>query len=396
MSIQKLLADVTLWSESHKKANALFSRQLAPNFNLLSLFSVNEMALSRCIAFLLDENETHGQKDLFINNFYKLFSSRKNIQLRPNQYQVDIEYMIDTGRRIDILLTDNHNYIAIENKPWACDQEEQLKDYGIWLQQKAKNDENWLLIYLCNKGISEYTLPSATDESIQNNVLPITFYELRNWLVDCALYVQAPKVKLFVEALIQYIQEKVNGEPDMTKKHQLTELILSNPNNLSSAFLIAQNAAILKAELFKKFIEYLKKQTTDLGVKIEADTEIEKCYSGFEIKFDENDRFLLRWEFNSTMQRDMYYGISRKDENVPYDEERYNQIAMQINGILSSPKTTKNLPAWDWNNRNAMPNSMEDDTWISFSEPEKSQFAQSVITIIRRVHGNDELRALLK
>jgi len=148
---QELLNEVTLWRESHKKANALFSRQLAPDFHLFSLFSINEMALSNCLAFLLDENETHGQKDLFINKFYKQFSAQKNIQLTPNQYYVDIEYMINTGRRIDILLTDHKNYIAIENKPWACDQEEQLKDYGTWLQQQAQNDENWLLIYLLHQ-----------------------------------------------------------------------------------------------------------------------------------------------------------------------------------------------------------------------------------------------------
>lgn len=396
MSIQKLLDDVTLWRESHKKANALFNRQLAPDFNLFSLFSINEMALSKCLAFLLDEKETHGQKDLFIKKFYNMFSSQKNIKLTPNQYYVDVEYMINTGRRLDILLTDNKKYIGIENKPWACDQKEQLKDYGIWLQQKAQTNDSWLLIYLCNRGFNEHTLPKTTDEAIKSNIIAITFSQLRNWLIDCALYIQAPKVKLFVEDLIQYIQEEVNGEIDMTQKQELIELILSNPNNLNSAFLIAQNAAILKTELFKKFIDNLQNQTTHLGVNIELDAEIEKCYSGFQIMFNKNDNFVLRWEFNTTMQRDMYYGICRKDSNVPYNAEKYQQIAEQMKDILSSPKTTENWPAWDWTNKNAMPNSIEDEIWFSFSEPQMSAFTQSVLGIINKVYENKTLLALMK
>lgn len=396
MSIQKLLDDVTLWRESHKKANALFSRQLAPDFNLFSLFSINEMTLSKCLAFLLDEKETHGQKDLFIKKFYEMFSSWENIKLTPNQYHVDVEYMINTGRRIDILLTDNKKYIAIENKPWACDQEEQLKDYGIWLQQKAQTNDSWLLIYLCNRGFNEYSLPKTTDESIKSNIITITFYQLRNWLMDCALYVQAPKVKLFVEDLIQYIQEEVNGEIDMTQKQELIELILSNPNNLNSAFLIAQNAAILKTELFKKFIDNLQKQTTHLGVKIELDAEIEKCYSGFQIMFNEKDSFVLRWAFDNPMQKNMYYGIRRKDSNVPYNAEKYQQIAIQIKGILSSPKTNQDWPAWDWTNKNAMPQSIEVDIWFSFTQPQMSAFSQSVLGIINKVYENKTLLALMK
>lgn len=396
MSIQKLLDDVTLWRESHKKANALFSRQLAPDFNLFNLFSINEMTLSKCLAFLLDEKETHGQKDLFIKKFYEMFPSHENIKFTPKQYHVDVEYMINTGRRLDILLTDNKKYIAIENKPWACDQKEQLKDYGIWLQQKAQTNDSWLLIYLSNRKVSESSLPKTTDEAIKKNIIPITFSQLRNWLIDCALYVQAPKVKLFVEDLIQYIQEEVNGEIDMIQKQELIELILSNPNNLNSAFLIAQNAAILKTELFNKFIDNLQKQTTHLGVKIELDDEIEKRYSGFQIMFNEKDSFVLRWEFETTIQRDMYYGICRKDSNVPYNVEKYQQIAVQMKDILSSPKTTENWPAWDWTNKNAMPNSIEGDIWISFSEPQMSTFTQSVLGIINKVYENKTLLALMK
>ncbi|MCO6561177.1 MAG: PD-(D/E)XK nuclease family protein [Gilliamella sp.] len=399
MSIQKLLDDVTLWRESYKKANALFDRQLAPAFRLLNLFCINEMALSNCLAFLLDKNETHGQQDLFINKFYELFSSQKNIQLE-SKYQVVTEYKIPTGQRIDIFLTDHKNYIAIENKPWACDQKDQLKDYGTWLHGEAKNDKNWLLIYLCNREINEYTLAEDTDESIRDNVLHITFYELRNWLIDCALYVQAPKVKLLVEDLIQYIQENINGEINMKQQDELVKMILSNSNNLNSALLIANNIEVVKKELFNKFIKNLRHQTANLGmvgIKIEGDTEIEKRYAGFQIKFDPNDYFVLRWESQGTMQRDIIYGIRRKDATVQPNKKLYKHIAEQMEGILSSPQSNELWwPAWDSPEKNAMPKFIEDETWISFFHPQESTFTKSVIEIIRQVYEKQTLRALLK
>lgn len=329
MQVQNLLNDVSIWYESHQKANALFSRQLAPNFQLFNLFNVNEVALSRCIAFLLDEKETHGQKDLFIKQFYKLLVS-KNIKLIPNQYRVHIEHTIDNNRRLDILMTDGKHYIGIENKPWASDQKDQLKDYGVWLQKKANNNENWLLIYLCNNEINCYSLPKNTDSAIKENVLAVTFRELLTWLSDCVLYVQAPKVRSFVEDLIKFIQEEVNGEVDMTTQEELFEILLSKNDNLKNALLIGNNISALKSILFKKFITYINQEIKDLGGKVELDKDMEKHYAGFHIKFSQEDDFLLRWEFECANQKKLFYGIRRKDKMVKPNTELYNKIAHTV------------------------------------------------------------------
>lgn len=397
LNAQQLLDEVILWCESHKKANQLFSRQLAPDFKLFSLFKIDELRLSQCIAFLLDEHEVHGQRDLFINKFYNLFHNHKAIKLKADKYTVHTEYTIDNGRRIDILLTDNQNIIAIENKPWADDQLAQLKDYGEWLKQKTKNTENWLLIYLCKYEWSENSLPANTDNSIKNNILHITFYELLDWLMDCLLYVQAPKIRLFIEGLIEYIQENINGEIDMSQQNELTKMILAKPENIRAAFLIEQNIKELKKELFQKFINYLINKTSDLGIKIESDIIVfDKRYSGFQVKFDDKDRFLLRWECAASGLKNIYYGICRKDSSVQQDTKTYQKIAEKMKEIQSSPEQTEYWPAWDWNRRNSMPNSIDDKIWSEFSTPEKSEFAKSVIEIISMVYRDKELRELLK
>ncbi|MCO6515225.1 MAG: hypothetical protein J6586_01660, partial [Snodgrassella sp.] len=187
---------------------------------------------------------------------------------------------------------------------------------------------------------------------------------------------------------------------NMKQQDELVKMILSNSNNLNSALLIANNIEVVKKELFNKFIKNLRHQTANLGmvgIKIEGDTEIEKRYAGFQIKFDPNDYFVLRWESQGTMQRDIIYGIRRKDATVQPNKKLYKHIAEQMEGILSSPQSNELWwPAWDSPEKNAMPKFIEDETWISFFHPQESTFTKSVIEIIRQVYEKQTLRALLK
>ncbi|WP_164075829.1 PD-(D/E)XK nuclease family protein, partial [Stenotrophomonas maltophilia] len=50
--------------------------------------------------------------------------------------RVAIERTIDTGRRIDIVVACKTKSIAIENKPWAGDQRDQVHDYLDWLARE--------------------------------------------------------------------------------------------------------------------------------------------------------------------------------------------------------------------------------------------------------------------
>ncbi|WP_228669743.1 PD-(D/E)XK nuclease family protein [Dickeya parazeae] len=80
----------------------------------------------------------------------------------------DCEVTVENGRKIDLLLTFLDGVIAIENKPWAADQENQLRDYALWLN---KRERPWTLIYLCNHEPSELSLPEHTPEVLKKDIL---------------------------------------------------------------------------------------------------------------------------------------------------------------------------------------------------------------------------------
>lgn len=103
--------------------------QLRRGLNDMNVFTTlldagDEVRLhSRFIAFLLDPDGDHGQRDLFL----KLFMDEcghPDFQINTELAQVRCEY-----KDIDIYITDGRKHVIIENKIWAQDQNKQIQRY---------------------------------------------------------------------------------------------------------------------------------------------------------------------------------------------------------------------------------------------------------------------------
>ncbi len=114
------------------------------DFNYINLLRGfwDELAHSRIIAEFLDPHGSHYQGDIFLKNFFDSISFTSTTEL--NKWRVFTEYDVGFGR-IDILLTNFDQFIIIENKINAGDQESQiyryvknlkLKDYTINVNKK--------------------------------------------------------------------------------------------------------------------------------------------------------------------------------------------------------------------------------------------------------------------
>ncbi|WP_201092174.1 PD-(D/E)XK nuclease family protein [Thiocystis minor] len=132
-----------------RQARNRFADQLAPDFRLFDYLRTDECGLSRCLVDLLDPQGKHGQGRLYLD----LFLARIGAVAWAGSdrcHSVVAEKVIENRRRIDIYLKFDSGVIGIENKPWASDQNQQLKAYADWLEKDA-NGKNWLLVYLCNR-----------------------------------------------------------------------------------------------------------------------------------------------------------------------------------------------------------------------------------------------------
>lgn len=255
--IESLLQETYVNLTALRLAKSKMAKHFAPDFRLFDFLRQDEMGLSKCIAALLEPNGPHGQQTAFLKSFLTRICKQPS-WLEPEDLihcKVILEKNAE-GRRIDIYLDfPNKGVIGIENKPWAADQDAQLHDYGNFLINEAKikkKEDNWLLIYLANHEPSNHSLSAKDAKRFGSNFQCISFFDLNNWLRFCLQQAEPMNVRFFIEELIKFITENVNGELEMTEQHEIIKTMERSDENFLAAFAIAENIGHLKNQLLQK------------------------------------------------------------------------------------------------------------------------------------------------
>lgn len=232
--IEKILSTVKSKIDAHKEFKQEYNKQLAFDFSLFNFFNIGENKVSQILAYFLDEKQNHGQGNLFLNEFVNQFYG-KEIDT-TNSINI-CEKVITQNRRIDIYLEIGELTIAIENKIWADDQHNQLKDYATYLEQKSKG--NFLLLYLNPYGL-EPTNKSITDnfkqQLIEKEQFKIISYKhdiinlINKWLVIC----EADNVSHFIKEFKKFLEIKFLGNNTLNMSKNLREIIFQNQTEVQS------------------------------------------------------------------------------------------------------------------------------------------------------------------
>ncbi len=398
--VEQLLQEFNTWFASEQKAQERYQAQLAPEFSLIDYLRNDEMALSKYLALLLNPLGTHGQGDLYLKRFLDVPGMQKVADLidLSSAVQVDTEYYLPNGRRIDIYLRSNSGGLGVENKPWAADQANQLRDYAEYLHNQF-SDGKWLLIYLCNDEVKEYSLPASTPPHLKDRVIWLSFFQLAEWLESCVPHTRALPVKVFVEALGRFVNERINGESMIDNRDELTALVLRNEANTRSAFLIAQQLREVKQRLLENFIEFLRKELADLkGVEIHLDPSLAdgaRRYAGFHIQFHPDDSYILRCDFERTNHGNFYYGIRLLNDTAPKKgwKQRNQEVRHAMNELFAfDGEYTDTFPWWTHDFRIGMGISvpsdwgMSPDAWLMLRDHDDMSFAAGLVKMARRLH----------
>ncbi|ALQ49823.1 PD-(D/E)XK nuclease family protein [Nitrosomonas ureae] len=391
--INSLLKEVTFKVATLNEARERFADRLAPGFSIFDYLRTDEIGLSRCIADLLNPKGKHGQKEVFLEEFLKLLKLEKikwsgNTKIKS----VRLEEQANDQRRIDILLKfESGEIIGIENKPWAGDQENQLSDYASFIEKEAAGND-WRLIYLSNNEPSDHS--GAKKEVIKKAVSEEKFVRLNystivEWLEDCACKSKALIVRLFIEELAKFIRMSVNGELEMSEENEIRNLILSLPQNIESAFHVSIVLRKVKEKLLKEFHDDLEKKLKDEGFVLVWDDAIWKSGYGFNVKFNEEQKFLLRFEFQASELGSLDWGIMQEDGSMKRDDVIWNKInEVMSDQFGSSGKKSERFP-W-WNRINKKEFSDEYRSWSSSAAPwmsiKKEELAGKFFELANRVH----------
>ena len=143
MEYRQFLSEVHPVLETVRRLERELDRKLAHRFNALDYLRDDELGLSRLIADLLDPLGKHGQGTLFLATYLEVVGARRLLSwpdLDDCRIDVETERSIDGRRRIDISvdILSKHGQaccLAIENKPYAGDQQNQVRDYLLFLKK---------------------------------------------------------------------------------------------------------------------------------------------------------------------------------------------------------------------------------------------------------------------
>ena len=138
MAVLQLLDNII----AKQTATNLTKGRLAPDFSPFEFMHINEMLLSKVLAWMLDPSGSHGQGGQFLKIFLTKVSKLWPDEICNNAH-VATEICIEDGRT-DIYVNHQRWVFIVENKPWAIDQQRQIARYSQHLQQVIQNTSEYL------------------------------------------------------------------------------------------------------------------------------------------------------------------------------------------------------------------------------------------------------------
>lgn len=223
----KLLARVALARAEKLRAEAAFAPRFAPAFNALSVVEPGELHLTRILRWLLDERESHGQGALFRDSFVRTILKEEPTDWRAATVSCEVA-TVDRRGRIDLLVIseDKSRSVAVENKPWAGWQEDQLARYLNDQSAVRTSTRVHALIGGPNPDAAP-ALAQHWGSRLPQSVTASSYHELVAWLEIIIPAVRAERVRSFVADLAQFCRSSIIGGSDMNDTSQVVELISS-------------------------------------------------------------------------------------------------------------------------------------------------------------------------
>ena len=257
---------VTMLPALHKIEERL-DRETGRRFNAFdSLFSTDERATSRILAFLLDPTQAHGQGDVFLRAFIQRFVPNWQSTFNFAKARTAL-----THELIDVVISDGLRWLGIENK--IFDAEEQERQAGRYLEELhgAHHQQDYRLVYLSPRGDgpSAYSLPPGDrtrhganlvcgawarplEDDDQTTTAPASILD---WLSNCRNQCEAENVAWLLKQFSAYVDSAIGGqkEDDMADTAVIA-LAQFNDQNLEAALRIGENFDAIRHNVARAFL----------------------------------------------------------------------------------------------------------------------------------------------
>lgn len=286
----------------------------APRFTAFDFVRTDEMGLSKCIAALLDPLGTHGQSSRYLKLFLTAIGCPPEWNDGLQHAAVDVETRANGYRRFDIeVQLPGPRAIAIENKPWASDQQLQLTDYANHLDKTCQAG-GWRLVYL-SQGEPSVGSISRADRLIHEesgSLVMMSFNQLAQWLEQCAQCTKPLAVRLFIEQLEQFVRQTLCGEASVSETKSISDVVMASQDSLRAALLVGGTIGAVKRSLL---LDGLKTPlATAFGGSLvweEAELLGGKARAGFGFRPQPGAPAYIRFQFEGARWSSFFWGLYR-------------------------------------------------------------------------------------
>ena len=326
-TIKNFFVELSPVLEAARKLDRKMDRVFAHRFNVLDYMRTDELGLSRIIGDLFDPNASHGQGAFFLESFLSKLRERNDcvvddnwLKFESGDIRVEVEKTIEYGR-IDIYVTiktisSDTNCLAIENKPYTHEQQNQITRYLTHL--KNRNYSSYLLLYLPPTArlpsefsrllLNEGNLPAdvdltrfrilpyhnkselresdskngGLDQEQKTNTDDRAAFELSDlslqfslvdWLEECRKECDVDRLRSFLRDAKQFCLKRF-GDGDMVNNKPLEvvdKYILENSTNLSTAEAVHAVWPGVRTQVCDKFLEKMAGR-----IKNKLDAQLQK------------------------------------------------------------------------------------------------------------------------
>lgn len=331
-----------------REARSFYQARLASDYDPIELLRPWENDISRFIADLLSPRGKHGQGTIFLESFIQFLEVRAS-WANAGKAVVETEAITKGGRRIDIRITFGSpgskpdGIIGIENKPWAGDQLNQVKDYIEELKSVA--GESILFAYLSGSGEGPSRLSAGDFLDDKSYLKVIPYAELSEWLKLCSEMSQSPHVRFFIEAFSNYMYRKFKGVQDMGERKLVVEASIVSRDNIETAFAVAASIPDLKFRLFSMFVDQFRGKVINHHPEwiVESDfvDPANPKHKGVSIWLKKGASYRFRLAFENSSCSLCMLGVCKSSDEVQGKPELYDHIS-KFSGYFQKS------PYWPW------------------------------------------------
>lgn len=347
---RELLSLVNIRRKVVSETIARVAPELAPAFEYFRYARLDENALSSIFAEMLRPDGSHGQGPVFLQLFLEVLGL--DTPSMPRLVHVATESQANGQRRIDIVVRADDFVIAIENKPWACDQDNQLRDYAAFVRSLPGVGENWRMVYLSNRKPEDRSLRAHERKGMaeDGHLVEVDFRQIAAWVDACAKEARALRIRVFLEELAKFIRRNINRELQMNEAEEVKKVVLASPENIESTMALTQAMSGVRIELLRQLRDGIREQIRRseqvLQLVWETDAlESFKRYAGIGFKLHGDQDIQLRFEFDRSGLNGFFWGFRRDDESTTSDPTRWKQISEIMSSYAGGGKAS---PWWPW------------------------------------------------